>query len=545
LITIKFADKNVPGSPYRVDVSGISSGRLTERITRDRKAVESSHIGSQCELSLKIPGTSPFDMNAYVTSPSGRVEDCEITDLDDCNYCIKFIPKEMGIHTVSVKHKDMHIPGSPFEFTVGPIAFGGAHKVRASGPGLFKGEVYIPAEFNIYTREAGAGALAIAVEGPAKAEIDFHDRKDGTCGVSYVCPEPGDYQISIKFNDEHIPDSPFTASVQPPISEALKNLTVHSLRTKGLEINKPFTFSINVNGAKGKVDANVITPSGTEEYCLVQEMSDDHHVIRFIPHENGIHWVHVRFNGVDIPESPFRIIVGQLNADPGRVFATGTGLRSGETGEPCEFTIDTLNAGAGALAITVDGPAKVQLDCKEVAEGYKVSFVPSSPGDYLITIKFVGTNIAGSPFKCRVTGNSLNTRSTSTNIIPIVTSSTREHSNIMFETVEKSAKTSQLQTLQHGMHSDANKVKVKGAGTQKAFRNQKAQFTVDTRDAGSNMLMVGVYGPKTPCEEVVIKHVGNNQYQVTYCVRDKGEYMLIVKYGDQHIPGSPFHVDVI
>jgi hypothetical protein len=36
------------------------------------------------------------------------------SDLGDCNYSIKFIPKEMGIHTVSVKHKDIHIPGSPF-----------------------------------------------------------------------------------------------------------------------------------------------------------------------------------------------------------------------------------------------------------------------------------------------------------------------------------------------------------------------------------------------------------------------------------------------
>lgn len=405
--------------------------------------------------------------------------------------------------------------------------------------------LFLKAEFNIYTREAGAGALAIAVEGPSKAEINFYDRKDGTCGVSYTCPEPGEYQVSIKFNDEHIPDSPFTAIISPPIGDA-KRLTVHSLRTKGLEINKPFTFSINANGAKGKVDAKVITPSGAEEYCLVQEMADDHHVIRFIPRENGVHWVHVRFNGIDIPESPFRLCIGQINADPGRVFASGSGLHSGETGQPCEFVIDTINAGAGALAVTVDGPAKVQLDCKEVAEGYKVSFVPSAPGDYLITIKFVGTNIAGSPFKCRVGGNSLQSRSGGTNIIPIVTaSSNREHSNIIFETVEKTATTTQLKSLQSGMHSDATKVKVKGTGIQKAFRNQKAQFTVDTRDAGSNMLMVGVYGPKTPCEEVVIKHVGNNQYQVTYCVKDKGEYMLIVKYGDQHIPGSPFHIEVI
>jgi filamin len=36
------------------------------------------------------------------------------SDLNDYNYSIKFIPKEMGVHTVSVKHKEIHIPGSPF-----------------------------------------------------------------------------------------------------------------------------------------------------------------------------------------------------------------------------------------------------------------------------------------------------------------------------------------------------------------------------------------------------------------------------------------------
>jgi filamin len=229
-LSIKFADKHVPGSPFTVNVGG--TGRLTEKITRDRKAADAQYVGSLCELSLKVPGSSPFDMSAYVTSPSGKVEDCEVVDLDDCNYCVKFVPKEMGIHTVSVKHKDIHIAGSPFEFTVGPITGGGAHKVRAAGLGLVKGEVSSPCDFNIYTREAGAGTLAIAVEGPAKAEIDFRDRKDGTCGVTYACTEPGEYQISIKFNDEHIPESPFTAYVSPPIGDA-KKLTLHSLRTKG------------------------------------------------------------------------------------------------------------------------------------------------------------------------------------------------------------------------------------------------------------------------------------------------------------------------
>lgn len=38
------------------------------------------------------------------------------------------------------------VTGSPFQFTVGPITDGGAHKVRAIGPGLERGEVNTPSE---------------------------------------------------------------------------------------------------------------------------------------------------------------------------------------------------------------------------------------------------------------------------------------------------------------------------------------------------------------------------------------------------------------
>lgn len=137
------------------------------------------------------------------------------------------------------------------------------------------------AEFNVWTREAGAGGLSIAVEGPSRAEISFEERKDGSCGVSYVAQEPGmykhtqtnaflscaafkvlyssmwsnlrscipsfnadtqqmylisklfagDYEVSIKFNDEHIPDSPFLVPVCAPVDDA-RRLTVTSLQVR-------------------------------------------------------------------------------------------------------------------------------------------------------------------------------------------------------------------------------------------------------------------------------------------------------------------------
>ena len=39
------------------------------------------------------------------------------------------------------------------------------------------------------------------------------DNKDGTCSVEYVPVEEGDYDIAIKFDDEHIPGSPFQVPV--------------------------------------------------------------------------------------------------------------------------------------------------------------------------------------------------------------------------------------------------------------------------------------------------------------------------------------------
>lgn len=53
--------------------------------------------------------------------------------------------------------------------------------------------------FNIYTREAGAGELSVAVEGPSDALIKLEERPHGFLGVSYKVKVAGKafYQISV------------------------------------------------------------------------------------------------------------------------------------------------------------------------------------------------------------------------------------------------------------------------------------------------------------------------------------------------------------
>lgn len=83
-------------------------------------------------------------MTAQVTSPSGQVHKADIMEGENNTYCIRFVPTETGVHTVSVKYNGVHVPGSPFQFTVGPLGEGGAHKVRAGGPGLERAEAGVP-----------------------------------------------------------------------------------------------------------------------------------------------------------------------------------------------------------------------------------------------------------------------------------------------------------------------------------------------------------------------------------------------------------------
>ncbi|XP_061523357.1 filamin-C isoform X4 [Phycodurus eques] len=476
------------------------------------------------------------EMAAQVTSPGGKCEDAEIVRGEDSTYSVRFVPQEMGPHVVDVKYRGQHVPGSPFQFTVGPLGEGGAHKVRAGGTGLEQGVAGIPAEFSIWTREAGAGGLSIAVEGPSKAEITFEDRKDGSCGVSYVVQEPGDYEVSIKFNDEHIPDSPFMVPVAS-LSDDARHLTITSLQDSGLKVNQEASFAVQLNGARGIIDAKIHAPSGATEKCLISQMDGDQHAIRFVPKENGIHAIDVHFGGSHVPGSPFKIRVGEPGqaGDPRKVSASGPGLESGTTGVASEFMVNTCNAGGGALSVTIDGPSKVQMSCQECSEGYQVSYTPTAPGSYLISIKYAGAqHIVGSPFKAKVSGPRLSGGP-----------SLHETSSVLVGTITKSSSgiAGAFASLPK-FSSDASKVVSRGAGLSKAFVGQKNSFMVDCSKAGSNMLMVGVHGPRAPCEEVYVKHAGHRMYNVTYTVKEAGNYILMVKWGDAHIPGSPFHVTV-
>lgn len=406
-----------------------------------------------------------------------------------------------------------------------------------------------PAEFNVWTREAGPGSLAISVEGPSKAQIDFKDRKDGSCYVSYIVEESGEYSVGIRFNDQHIPMSPYRVFIIPRSMNADK-VRVSNLDREKVSLNSPQSFLLSKNGADGNLQCKMVSPSGLEEDCYISQVGQDEYSVRFVPREEGTHYLHAKLDGVHVPGSPFKIKVGSDRRPGGSVRVLGQGLDRVRVGERASFVIDTSEVGAGTLSVTVDGPSKVDMDCVEVDKGYEVSYTPTMSGDYFVTVKYNGTNVEGSPFKVQITGGDQIVQG-SDNFVK----QRRESTTMSMETIQHTLFKQETTYTSTSSRNNSRQIPVQfsgsavdcvaeGPGLDRPMVGRHNSFSVDCSRAGSNVLFVGVYGPDTPCDEVHVRHEGNKEYKVTYSLTDHGNYIIFVKWGEDHIPGSPFHVQV-
>lgn len=66
----------------------------------------------------------------------------------------------------------------------------------------------------------------------------------------------GEYRVGIKFNDQHVPDSPYKVYISPAMGDAHK-LEVAQFPDAGVQTEKPSVFLVRKNGAKGELDGKV------------------------------------------------------------------------------------------------------------------------------------------------------------------------------------------------------------------------------------------------------------------------------------------------
>jgi filamin len=347
-------------------------------------------------------------LTCAITAPSGKNVSSKIISTNE-TFRILYTPFEAGQHTIELCFDNVPIPGSPFKVHVKSGC--DPSRCKAFGAGLEKGTVNQKCKFSVSTREAGVGGLSFAIEGPSEAKMSCVDNRDGSCDVDFMPTEPGVYDISIKFADQHIPGSPFKVFVDGP--QQVSTGDYRSVRLYGPAVDTrtvyegiPACFYINVaNAGAGLIGVEMTSSEGgAVENYEVEEKSDGEYLVTFLPpKKDATITAKVSFAKNNVPGSPFTMkVLAPVAIKSGNLVMSGDiSKKNLPASVPAVFQIDTQKAGMGEIKVSIQNPQGKPLQPKleRGPDGkYNISFVPEELGPYNISVFYAGKEIEGSPF---------------------------------------------------------------------------------------------------------------------------------------------------
>ena len=406
LVELKWAGNFIPQSPFRVSICDASKCSVTgEGLTSGE-----GKVGEPVEFTISTKGAGNSKPVVKPRGPSAQYSP-EIKDNDDDTYNASFTPWEVGPHKVDVLWGGEHVPGSPFSMNITPAP--DANTCSATGKGLKRAIAGQPTKFTILSPEKGLlekkdGLLVTVSSLQADAPVEMVEKDDGSYTVTYTAPDPGAYMITVKFYEKNIPGSPFKLEVVPAPNASKCRAYGPALHPNSLHIaGTPLDLYVDTTKAgTGELQVVVKGPNNTKPKVY---MADDKGIysLKFDVPEPGRYHVHIWWSQVYIPNSPFKIRV-HPGPNAAMVKAYGPGLKPDfEVGAPADFTIETKNAGIGTLTIRVHGvKGAFKIECNPLSESdprtLKALYDPKEPGDYIVTIRWSGMHVPGSPFKVHI-----------------------------------------------------------------------------------------------------------------------------------------------
>lgn len=248
------------------------------------------------------------------------------------------------------------------------------------------------------------------------------------------------------------------------------------------------------------LEVTVKGPTGSKP-VEITEHGNGQFSCSYLPTAAGDHLISIKVEDKPIPGSPFTAHI-KFAAYTDKCSAEGPGLASGTTTEPCHFKIRSKDeAGYARMRIHVVGPSKAEpIEMVEDMEEkcINVTYHPSAAGDYTIRVLWGEANVHGSPFTVPVTGDTVN---------------------------------------------DPSKVIVTGEGLKGGEVDQPLKFFVEGEaGAGPGPLGIRMVGPSKPT--ITADDSSEEGVELTVLCRDPGEYQLVLKWGTDEVPTSPYTVKV-
>ncbi|RWS04863.1 filamin-C-like protein [Dinothrombium tinctorium] len=182
-----------------------------------------------------------------------------------------------------------------------------------------------------------------------------------------------------------------------------------------------------------------------------------------------------------------------------------------KVGKPASFQVLKSSGGGGVLSFAFEGPNQVEYVTKKLEDGIvEVTYMVKEAGHYEIKVYYQNIHVPGSPFVVHAIGE-------------------RPKKEIPPELEEK-----------------IKKIKVYGKNLEygKPLALNKVVIDCSESEIDKNELIVSMASPRRRASIINLEDNKDGTFVLTYKPTDPGMYKLNIEVQENHVPGSPFNVNV-
>lgn len=409
-IKVMWNEREISGSPFHAKITDRSRVSLMDDLTDQMD--ENGHLALVCNiettLHYDISDAGPGSFNAEVLSPSGKLK-VDIRKPESDQIEVAFTAKEEGDHYIHLYWSDIPLDSSPIlAYCPGPILPVDYTKVILTGSGLREARATVPAVFMINGKKAGPGVPKVIAKGvKADPPLEIKPLRYDRYQCSYTAPFPGAYLLYVYWSDKLIGGTPY--KVTATMKGAGNKVKVTGPGLKGGFVGQDLRVLVDTQAAgNGELSATCQGQVHTTRCDLIDQRNGNY-LIRIFPTEAAYHILTIQYDHEHVPGSPFKIPVGEP-PDPRKVHVYGPGIEDGILHSyQSRFLVETAGAGAGQLAVRIRGPKgafKVDMEREQHNDRTILcQYDPQEPGEYVVSIKWSGHNVRGSPFRVHIFEN--------------------------------------------------------------------------------------------------------------------------------------------
>ncbi|MCL4126989.1 UNVERIFIED_CONTAM: hypothetical protein GTU68_013228, partial [Idotea baltica] len=327
VVELSFNERMFPGHRSRapsVDVSRVTVSGGLEKVPVS--SIASFIVDTQATVD---------QLNVSIVSPSRHEIEPNIVALGDGKIKVEYTPSEVGDHALEIRVGGVLVPGAPFL-----VKAYDSNKVKVTD--VTSGVVAKPVYFSIDASQAGAGNLEIIVSVNGR-NVPNYVQSEGHARfrVNFKPKEAAVHTLSVKFNGEPVPGSPFQCRVTDS-----SHVVISGPGIKMASLARTAVFSIDPRGAEvGDCNIQVTSPSGARVPIQLEGELPKKLTAEFQPLEVGPHTVNVYIDGEAVGGSPFTCNIYDVTK------VNVSGLENTKVNRPVTFTVDASQAGEGTLEL--------------------------------------------------------------------------------------------------------------------------------------------------------------------------------------------------